>query len=202
MLAWLLITIASAGTIYVDAANPVLVKVEGDLVRKEPATRIVVPDLAEGPYKVEITNLFGKTLAFTDVEMTWDGEIHLAFDGRYLDQVNSAAEEVYGAATPDGTPMLSDVNFTAMMRKLVKGSTKKKLKHLDKFTVDHGLTMNQASDLLASFHTREDRLAARVMILDRITEPDKYAALNHHFAVRSDREKMHELFEAILAAQP
>ena len=45
------------------------------------------------------------------------------------------------------------------------------------------------------------RLAALYQMVDKITEPEKYGLLTHHFAVKSDRDKMTALFEAVLAAQ-
>lgn len=199
MIWWLLAALASAGTIYVDAATPVLVKLEGDLVKKEPATRIVIPDLAQSTYKVEITNLFGNTLAFKEVDVTWDGNVNLEYQDGYLDIVQAAAEAVY--ADKSSLPLMPVTQYSRLERKMVKGKTKKKLKVLDEYTQGYGLTMKQTDDVLYAFDKREDRLTALVLILDRIAEPDKYAALNHHFAVKSDLGKMHQLFEAVLAAR-
>ena len=191
-----LAALASAGTIYLDATTPVLVKLDGELVRKEPATRVIAPDLEEGPYKVEITNLTGKTIAFKEVTVAWREDVYLEYADGYLDVVTPPAELMY---SDKGLPIIPENIYTKMMRKLVKGSVKKKLKVLDGYTEGYGLTMAQVDDLLNAFHLRQDRLAALVMISDRVTEPDKYPALNHHFAVPSDQERMVELFEAILA---
>ena len=43
---WLLASLASAGTVYIDCDTPVLAKIDGDLVRKDPTTRIIIPDVA------------------------------------------------------------------------------------------------------------------------------------------------------------
>lgn len=199
MFLWLLAALAHGGTINVDASTPVLVKLEGDLVRKEPATRIVIPDLSEGEYKVEITNLLGKTLAFKDVKVGWDDYVNMSYEDGYLDVVQDAVEAVYG--DDPKVQLMPITQFAKLQRKLVKGSTKKKLKYMMEYTEGYGLTMTQTDDVLNAFHKREDRLAALFQIVDRVAEPSKYGALDHHFAVQSDLQKMHELFEAVLANQ-
>lgn len=196
---WLLATFASAGNIYIDASTPILARIQGEkLVKKEPSTRIVIPDLAESTYVVEITDLFGKVIAFKEVSVGWDQNVNLTYEDGYLDVVAEAADLVY--ADRGGLPLLPHANFAKLERKLVKGSVSKKLKMLDKYTVGYGLTMKQTDEVLSAFHTREDRLAALYQIVDICTEPTKYAVLNHHFAVTSDRDKMTALFEAVLAA--
>jgi hypothetical protein len=195
----LLTTLATAGTIYVDSINPVLCKVDNELVRKDPATRIIVPDLAEGAYHVEITNLFGSTIAFKDVDMSWQGDVHLKFDGDYLDEV--VPENEAEAIDQDGLSPLGDLAFRDMMRKLVKGSAKKKLKVLDACSKGGSMTIRQIDEMLASLHTRQDRRAALVLISDRMSQPNMCAFLDHHFGVKSDREAMHELCDAIVAKQ-
>lgn len=199
MFLWLAAALAAAGNIYIDATTPVLVKLEGELVRKDPATRIVIPDLAESTYKVEITNLFGNTLAFKDVTIGWDDNVNLEYDDGYLDVVKDAAELVYGGKK--GLAIVPHDTMAKLERKLVKGSTKKKMKRLDDTLEGWGLTMQQTDDLLNAFHKREDRLAALYQIVDKVTEPEKYNLLMHHFGVKSDRDKMIALFEAVLAAE-
>ena len=199
MMLWVLAALATAGNIYIDADTPVLVKLEGELVRKDPATRIVIPDLAQSTYKVEITNLFGNTLAWKDVDVDWSGSINLEYADGYLDEVQAAVDLLY--AGRQNLPLLPHNDFAKLERKLVKGSLKKKLARLDSALVEWGLTMQQTDKLLVAFHKREDRLAALYQMVDKITEPEKYGLLTHHFAVKSDRDKMTALFEAVLAAQ-
>lgn len=196
LVTWLLAGLVHAGTIYVDADTPVLVKVEGELARPDPATRIVVPDLAEGTYTIEVTNLFGNTLGNKEVEITWDGSATLEFIGGYLDLVTEEVPVVFGAS---GAPIMPHDRFAKLERKLVKGSSKKKLKTLTSQTDGYNLTMAQFDDLLNAFHKREDRVAAVYAVIDRCAEPSKYAVLNHHFAVTSDLQKVQALFEAVLA---
>ena len=199
MFVWLLAALASAGNIYVDSSTPVLVKLEGELVRKDPATRIVIADLAESTYKVEITNLLGNTIAWKDVKIGWDDNVNLEFADGYLDVVKDAAELMY--AGKKNLPIMPYDDFAKVERKLVKGSVKKKLKHLDAMTQDWGLTMKQTDEVLEAFEKREDRLAALYQVVDHCTEPDKYNLLLRHFGVKSDRDKATALFEAVLAAE-
>lgn len=196
MFAWLLAGLVQAGTIYVDADTPVLVKVEGELTRPDPATRIIIPDLQQGTYKIEVTNLFGNTLAFKDVEVSWDSSANLEFIDGYLDLVKDEVPVVFGAS---GVPIMPHDKFAKLERKLVKGSSKKKLKTLTSGTDGYNLTMAQMDDMLNAFHKREDRVAAVYAVIDRCAEPSKYAVLNHHFAVTSDLQKVHALFEAVLS---
>ena len=195
---WLLASLASAGTVYIDCDTPVLAKIDGDLVRKDPTTRIIIPDLTEGDYRVEITNLLGVTQAFVDVTIGWDNDLYLEYTDKHLDII---VEEQELFLNGDNRPVVSDTNFGKMKRKLMKGSLKKKLKTLEKYTSDHAVTMRQVDSLLSAFHSREDRLAALYHLVDHCNELDKYSALNRHFAVDSDREKMHNLFEAALGQQ-
>ncbi|NCG18318.1 MAG: DUF4476 domain-containing protein [Rhodobacterales bacterium] len=195
---WLLASLASAGTVYIDCDTPVLAKIDGDLVRKDPTTRIIIPDLTEGDYRVEITNLLGVTQAFVDVTIGWDNDLYFEYTDTHLDIV---VEEQELFLNGDNRPVVSDTNFGKMKRKLMKGSLKKKLKTLEKYTSDHAVTMRQVDSLLSAFHSREDRLAALYYLVDHCNELDKYSALNRHFAVDSDREKMHNLFEAALSQQ-
>ncbi len=196
---WLFAALATAGDIYIDSATPVLVRLEGELVRKDPATRIVIPDLSPSTYRVEITNLFGNTLAFRDVQITWDNDVNLEYADGYLDEVKPAAEVVY--AGKNKLPLIPHDDFARLERKLIKGSTNKKLKRVERALAGWGLTMAQTDDLLSAFHKREDRITALYAIVDHITEPEKYNVLMHHFPVKSDRDKVYELFEAVLAAQ-
>ena len=199
MILTLLLSLANAGTIYVDSNSPVLCKVDSELVRKDPATRIIIPDLVEATYHVEITNLFGSTVAFLDVDMPWQGDVYLHYDGHYFDVVEPENEVV--AINHDGLPSLANNAFRDMMRKLVKGSTKKKLKTLDKRSLGSSMTMRQTDEMLSSFHSRQDRMAALMLISDRLSEPDKCSFLEHHFGVKSDRERMHQLCDAIVASR-
>ena len=199
MLWTLLMSLATAGTIYVDSQSPVLCKLDGQLVRKEPATRIIIPELADGDYRVEITNLLGATIAFLDIDIDGRDEVYLSYHDGYLDEV--VPEHEQKAMDHDGLPPLPDTNFRDLMRKLVKGSTKKKLKHLDKRTQGWLMTMRQTDEMLASFHTRADRMSALELIAERISEPDKFRFLDHHFGVKSDRERMAQMFQTLIDAQ-
>ncbi len=200
MFMWLFATFAMAGNIYIDATSPVLARLQGEkLVKKEPAMRIVIPDLSESTYVVEITDLFGKVLAFKEVDVGWDTNVNLTYDHGYLDEVKAAAELVY--AEKGGLPIMPHDLYAKLERKLVKGSTAKKLKMIDKYTPGYGFSMKQTDDVLTAFHKREDRLTALYHSIDLVTEPGKYQVLNHHFPVRSDLDKMHALFEAVLAKQ-
>ena len=199
MFAWLLAALATAGNIYIDASTPVLVKLEGELVRKDPATRIVIADLAQSTYKVEITNLLGNTIAWKEVDVGWDDSVNMEFADGYLDVVKEAAELIY--AGKKNLPIMPTEDFAKIERKLVKGSLKKKLKTLETMTEGWGLTMKQTDEILDSFERREDRLTALYSIIDINTEPEKYNAILRHFSVKSDREKASALFEAVLAAE-
>ncbi len=200
MLLWLFATFAMAGNIYIDATSPILARLQGEkLVKKEPSMRVVIADLSESTYTVEITDLFGKVLAFKEVDVGWDTNVNLTYDHGYLDEVQDAAELVY--AEKGGLPILPHTLYAKLERKLVKGSTTKKLKMIDKYTAGYGLSMQQTDDMLTAFHKRDDRLTALYHSIDIITEPGKYGVLNHHFPVRSDLEKMQQLFEAVLAKQ-
>lgn len=197
MLWTLLMSLATASTIYVDSHNPVLCKLDGALVRKEPATRIIIPELSDNAkYRVEITNLLGATIAFLDVDMNGRDEVYLDYHDGYLDEVRPDHEEM--AVDHDGVRVLPYEEFRDLMRKLVKGSVKKKLKVLDARTQGWGITMRQTDEILASFHSRADRMAALERIATRISEPDKFHYLEHHFGVKSDRERMAQMFQTIL----
>lgn len=199
MFVWLLAALATAGNIYVDSKTPILVKLEGELVRKDPATRIVIPDLAQSTYKIEVTNLLGNTIAWKEVDVSWDDDVNLEFSDGRLDLVQEATELVYGGKNQ--LPIMPFDKFDKLERKLVKGGLKKKLKNLVAMTEGWGLTMKQTDEVLGAFDKREDRIAALYEIIDHCTEPEKYNALMHLFPVKSDRERASELFEAVLSAQ-
>ena len=196
---WLLASLASAGTVYIDCDTPVLAKIDGELVRKDPTTRIIIPDLTEGDYHIEITNLLGATQAYLDVTMDWENDLYLEYDDKHLGKVVDEQEALF--LNGDERPVVPDTTFGKMKRKLVKGSLKKKLKVMQKYTADHAVTMRQIDTLLSAFHSRQDRLAALYYLVDLCNEPDKYHALNHHFGVDSDREKMQALFKATLGEE-
>ncbi len=193
---WLLASLATAGTVYIDCDSPVLAKLDGELVRKDPTTRIIIPDLVEGTYRVEVTNLLGGTLAFMDVSMNWDDDVYLEYADKHLGKVQDETEQLF--IGDDSRPVVPDATFSKMERKLVKGSLNKKLKTMAKYTEGYAVTMRQVDTLLSSYHSRQDRLAALYKLVDLCNEPDKYHALNHHFGVDSDRKKMHDIFEATL----
>ena len=197
---WTLLTsLAAAGTIYVDSQSPVLCKLDGQLVRKDPAVRIIIPDVVDGEYRVEITNLLGATIAFLDVDLEDNEDLFLQFQDGYLDVVVPDHEKK--AIDQNGLQRIPETEFRDLMRKLVRGSLKAKLKQLDKRTLGWGLSMRQADEMLSSFHSRADRMTALELVAERILEPEKYPFLTHHFGVKSDRERLEQLFQTLIEAQ-
>ena len=192
---WLLAGLATAGNIHIDAQSPVLVKVNGVLVRKDPASRIVVEKLDPGTHRVEICNLVGNPVAFADVSLAYDEQVFYKYANQRLDPVEDAVNQVYGddlGQTFD--PLLSDLGFRDLMRKVVKGSGAKKSAHVMKRTAGYSLEIRHLDLLLASFEKREDRLAVALLVRDRIRDPQNASRLDHHFGVATDLQKMHDAY--------
>jgi len=194
---WLLAPLAAAGNIYVEATNPILVKVDSQLVQQEPATRVIIPDLPEGSFRIEVANLMQKTVASTTVYVGERDSVNLLYEDRQIYEVEDAVSEVYG--TTDWPPPIPQYNLVKLNRKLVKGKLKKKLKYVDTLTEGYSMTMREVDDMLNGFHLGKDRLVALTVIIDRIREPQNYMAIREHFPVDADRQAMEQLFEAVLA---
>jgi hypothetical protein len=191
---WLLASLALAGNIHIDAKTPILVKLDGDLVRQDPASRVVIDGLDPGRYHIEVCNLFGNTMAFADVSVDYNEEVYYLYEGKRLEQVQDHVTEVLGQYE-DFDPGLPDSEFRNLMRKTLKGSLTKKLKQVTKRTDGYSLDMRQTDELLTSFHKRDERLQVLMMIHEIIRDRRNASALKHHFGVESDQIKMLELFE-------
>jgi len=189
----LLASLAVAGNIHIDAKSPVLVKLDGDYVRQDPAARIVIDSLDPGKYRIEICNLVGNTMAFADVSVKFDEEVYYKYAEKRLERVQDHVTEVLGAQ--DFAPAMQDAEFRNLMRKTLKGSLTKKLKQVVKRTAGYSVDIRQMDELLTSFHKREERLQVCALLRKSVRDAHNAAALNHHFGVETDREKMIKLFE-------
>ena len=192
MMWWLLASLAIAGNIHVDANSPILVKLDGNYVRNDPSSRVLIDNLDPGRYRIEICNLVGNTMAFADVSIDYDEELYYKYQDKRLDQVRDRVTEVLGDQSFD--PAMDDVDFRFLMRKTLKGSLAKKEKQVAKRTAGLSIDIRQLDELLTSFEKREDRLYVVRILREIIRDPQNATALQHHFGVESDRDKMMTLF--------
>jgi len=195
MVWWLLASLAMAGNIHIDAHSPILVKLDGELVRKDPAARIVIDDLDPGNYRIEICNLVGNTVAFSDVSVDHDEEVFFKYEGKNLDRVQDYVTAVFGDMEEKFDPLLTDEAFRDLMRKVVKGSFTKKQAQVVKRTTGYSMEIRQVDDLLTAFGKREERLFIALMLRDQVRDPQNAARLDEHFGVESDRDKMREAYQ-------
>jgi len=195
MVWWILASLALAGNIHIDAHSPVLVKLNGDLVRKDPAVRIMIDDLDPGSYRIEICNLVGNTMAFADVSIDYDEEVLFNYEGKHLDRVQDEVTEIFGDMEVKFDPLMTDEEFRFLMRKIVKGSYAKKEGQVIKRTSGRSMDIRQLDQLLTSFEKRDERLHIVLLMRELVRDPQNAARLDGHFGVESDRDKMREAYK-------
>ncbi len=119
------IAVALAGTISVESDNPVGLRVDGTVI--DPGTTSTnVDGLSAGRHVVEITTLSGNVIDTYEVNLVDDAAVvELVVVNRRLQRALEA-QDVERFAREFGPEPVGDAAYQVLLRKLVKGSSKKK----------------------------------------------------------------------------
>jgi hypothetical protein len=190
-----LIAIASAlaGTVTVESENPVGVRVDGNVI--SPGTsRISVDGLDPGRHVVEITTLSGNPIDSYEVNIASDDAVvELVVINRRLQRAmdNQDAERF---AREFGPEPLGDAGYQALLKKLVKGSSKKKFKRLQPWISEYWFTIRQVKDICYSWEKIEERAMAAKMLAPKTIDPENAAAMDSLFPSIRFRQEVHDAF--------
>lgn len=193
---WILLAIASAlaGTITVESEDaPVGIIVDGNVA--SPGTKKVSVDgLDAGKHVVEITTLSGNVIDTYEVTVpTADDTVDLVVVNRRLQRAMEA-QDVERFAREFGPEPLGDAGYQVLLKKLVKGSSKKKFKRLEPWVSEYWFSIRQVKDICYSWDKIEDRAMAAKMLAPKTVDPENAAAMDALFPSIRFRKEVHEAY--------
>jgi len=192
---WTLIAIASAlaGTITLESENPVGLRVDGTVISPG-ATATRVDGLSGGRHVVEITTLSGNVIDTYEVNLTSDtAVVDLVVVNRRLQRAMEG-QDVERFAREFGPEAIDDAAYQALLKKLVKGSAKKKFKRLHPWVSEYWFTIRQVKDICYSWEKIEDRAMAARMLAPKTIDPENAAAMDALFPSIRFRQEVHDAY--------
>ena len=191
---WTLITIgtALAGTVSISSEDPIGVVVDGNTVAA--GTReISVDDLEVGLHVVSATNLSGNVIDTYEVNLAGaDARVDLIFVNRRLQRVLDAGSS--DLLTDYGPKPMGEADYQELLKKLVKGSSKRKFRKLEPYISRHWFTIRQVKNIAYSWEKIGDRALAARMLASKTVDPENAAAMDSLFPSIQLRKEVHQSF--------
>ena len=86
------------------------------------------------------------------------------------------------------------MTYQRLLKKLVKGSAKRKFKRLTPFVYDHWFTIRQVQDICRSWDKIEERAAVARMMAPKAIDPENAAAMDSLFPSIRYRQEVHDAY--------
>jgi len=193
MFTFIAIASALAGTVTIESDNPVGIRVDGNVV--SPGTsKISVDGLDLGRHTIEITTLSGNSIDAYEVNVaSEEAVIDLVVINRRLQRAMEHQDAVR-FAREFGPEPLGDEAYQVLLKKLVKGSAKRKFKRLQPWIAESWFTIRQVKDISYSWEKIEDRAMAARMLAPKTIDPENAAAMDSLFPSIRFRAEVHEAY--------
>ena len=190
MIFW--VAAAIAASISISSEVPIGVRVDGEVINAG-ATEVVIDGLSAGRHVVEALNLSGNMIDAYEVELKREEEVlELLFVNRRLQRVLDAGDP--NVLMDSGPQAVDEAIFADLLRKLVKGSAKKKFKRLDPYITKYWFNIRQVKVIAASWEKMGDRAAAARLLAPKTVDPENAAAMDALFPSIALRAEVHAAF--------
>ena len=187
-----LLNAALAATISLTSDVPIGIKLDGDVVTAG-AREFMSDTLSPGRHVVEALNLSGNQIDVYEIELFTDSDtVELMFVNRRLQRVLDAGDP--NVLMDSGPQAMADEVYAQLLKKLVKGSAKKKFKRLQPYIASYWFNIRQVKVIASSWDKMGDRASAARLLAPKTVDPENAAAMDALFPSLAFRKTVHDAY--------